>query len=607
MNTPSSAVTDGLRHASQLLHAGKRDAAFAVVARTAQAHPESAEAHWFLSGLQFESGNPDGALQSLRRTLSLDPAHAPAHGLLGEIMLSAGRTDEAECAFRQALALRHDHLPAAFNLGYMLLQRQRADEALALADGYIKEGFRQPGLLMLKGQALMALGNAPAAVQAFEALLRLAPASVEGQLGLAAALTENGDPQGGERISRGVLTTGHASPEAHFVLARSLILLNRLDEAAGELRIAVRARPDYVVAQTNLAELLWMQTGNVDAATAEIDAALCERPDLDALRIAKGRLLEAAQEPERAVAEMAKYRGIQGGGDAFDACIAIGQAALKFDPAQALAYAQRALRQAPDNGTALKTCCAALLGNGKPQEASALAERLHRADPADCHALALQAVAWRLLDDPRYGAMYDYRCVVPSLIDTPEGWPDLETYLAELAASLRKLHVHRAHPVFQSLRGGSQVDLDFRHSPDASVNAFPRAIEGAIRRYMATIDAGEPGWRKRNTGAYRLSGAWSVRLRPHGHHVNHVHPDGWLSSACYIELPSIDDDAEHAGWIQFGQPGMITAPPLWPEHFVKPRPGLLVLFPSYMWHGTVPFDGPPDAARVTIAFDVVPA
>ncbi|MEO8925573.1 MAG: putative 2OG-Fe(II) oxygenase [Caulobacteraceae bacterium] len=50
---------------------------------------------------------------------------------------------------------------------------------------------------------------------------------------------------------------------------------------------------------------------------------------------------------------------------------------------------------------------------------------------------------------------------------------------------------------------------------------------------------------------------------------------------------------------------MRTQPPLPPEHFVKPEPGLLVLFPSYMWHGTVQFSG--DQPRLTIAFDVAPA
>ena len=32
---------------------------------------------------------------------------------------------------------------------------------------------------------------------------------------------------------------------------------------------------------------------------------------------------------------------------------------------------------------------------------------------------------------------------------------------------------------------------------------------------------------------------------------------------------------------------------------------MLVLFPSYMWHGTIPFSG--DQPRLTVALDIVPA
>jgi hypothetical protein len=48
-----------------------------------------------------------------------------------------------------------------------------------------------------------------------------------------------------------------------------------------------------------------------------------------------------------------------------------------------------------------------------------------------------------------------------------------------------------------------------------------------------------------------------------------------------------------------------TQPVLAAEHAIKPEPGRLVLFPSYMWHGTAPFSG--DAERLTIAFDLLPA
>jgi hypothetical protein len=80
-----------------------------------------------------------------------------------------------------------------------------------------------------------------------------------------------------------------------------------------------------------------------------------------------------------------------------------------------------------------------------------------------------------------------------------------------------------------------------------------------------------------------------------------VHPEGWISSAFYVRVPG--DLQETEGWLTFGEPGPATAPPLPPEHLVKPEPGLLVLFPSYMWHGTVPFQSA--EKRLSCAFDIV--
>jgi len=90
------------------------------------------------------------------------------------------------------------------------------------------------------------------------------------------------------------------------------------------------------------------------------------------------------------------------------------------------------------------------------------------------------------------------------------------------------------------------------------------------------------------------------------HHVNHVHPRGWISSAYYVSVP--DETASgkgKAGWLKFGEPPIRTAPELLPEKWVQPKAGMVVLFPSFLWHGTAPIhDG---SVRVTAPFDVVPA
>jgi hypothetical protein len=143
-----------------------------------------------------------------------------------------------------------------------------------------------------------------------------------------------------------------------------------------------------------------------------------------------------------------------------------------------------------------------------------------------------------------------------------------------------------------------------KHARTPAIRGFLTAVDAPIRAYMAAVGRGGDPLRRRNTGDYRLDGMWSVRLRPGGFHVDHVHNRGWLSSACYVSLPrSVANDRE--GWLKFGEPGIATEPRLEAEMFQRPAPGRLVLFPSYMWHGTVPFSG--DEPRLSIAFDIIPA
>jgi hypothetical protein len=64
------------------------------------------------------------------------------------------------------------------------------------------------------------------------------------------------------------------------------------------------------------------------------------------------------------------------------------------------------------------------------------------------------------------------------------------------------------------------------------------------------------------------------------------------------------DPQSQAGALTFGEPSLMTIPVLPAEHVVRPEVGMLVLFPSYFWHGTVPFSS--KQTRLTVAFDVVP-
>lgn len=96
-----------------------------------------------------------------------------------------------------------------------------------------------------------------------------------------------------------------------------------------------------------------------------------------------------------------------------------------------------------------------------------------------------------------------------------------------------------------------------------------------------------------------------MRLWSSGRHVDHIHPEGWMSSAFYVSLPpSVRGGSGSAGHLQLGQPPSELGLELGPRRVLRPEPGRLALFPSYMWHGTVPFED--TQPRLTIAFDMLP-
>jgi tetratricopeptide (TPR) repeat protein len=371
---------------------------------------------------------------------------------------------------------------------------------------------------------------------------------------------------------------------AYLLLGRILNKQSRFAEAESAWRAAIRRDPASPQGQRELAELVWMQTGDLAKARAELDAA----PQTAEIVTIAVNLLQGAGEEDTAYA-LAAARAAR------DPSLHVlaARAALAIDPAAA----DRHLAAAPAGAmpaARAKTEIEVDLALGRAAQAVRRSEALHASRPGDQHATALMATAWRLAGDPRYQALYDYERLVRTYrIDPPEGWSNLDDYLSDLGQALDIIHGPLTHPVGQSLRHGSQTMRALSDYPQAPIRALFAAIDPPIHRHLAAIGAASQN--------YAIAGAWSVRLNNGGFHINHVHPEGWISSAFYVRTPQNLQGSE--GFLKFGEPGPPTTPHLREEHLVKPEPGLLVLFPSYMWHGTVPFAS--TEKRLSCAFDIV--
>lgn len=380
-------------------------------------------------------------------------------------------------------------------------------------------------------------------------------------------------------------------------LAAARAAVGESERGAEDLRQAVKRSPMWLQGHEQLAQLE-ATLGRRDQATASLDAAIATHAkalplwetllQVQLRRGAYGSLKEIVERAEKAgvhSAEFAVYRGIHAA--QFDEDIFPHDL---FDGAPSSAMQSLA-------GWRIRH----LLRVGAAREALPYVDSaLRQGETGEIWAYA--STVWRLTNDPRSTWLEgDPRLV--SVIDLSDRLPHLDN----LASALRALHVAKGEYLDQSVRGGTQTDGPLLSRIDPIIRELRQAIVGAVDRHVAQlppIDPRHPTLRHRRDRPVRFSGSWSVRLRPRGHHSNHMHPLGWISSALYVDLPRrAQDEPEDSGWLTLGEPDEQLGVNLQPWRKIEPKIGQLVLFPSFMWHGTVPFS---QGERLTIAFDVAP-
>jgi hypothetical protein len=204
--------------------------------------------------------------------------------------------------------------------------------------------------------------------------------------------------------------------------------------------------------------------------------------------------------------------------------------------------------------------------------------------------------AWRMTGDPRFDWLTGDPNLV-SVIDLSDGL----AAIPGLSGLLRSLHEVSGRYLNQSVRGGSQTDGPLFSRVEPGIRALRALIVGAVQGHVARFGSLPDSHPQKMASGRRtrFSGSWSVRLVDGGFHSVHVHPRGWISSALYLGLPANLSGDE--GSLTLGEPPPELGLALGPTRLVPPKVGQLVLFPSWMWHGTRPF---PKGERLSVAFDV---
>lgn len=587
---------EALQHAMALARGGQPGPAETILHRVLGLAPENPDALQLLGMIARQAGRNEDAAALFRRSLAANPAQPHVHNNLGNSLSDLRDPQGAAQAYREALSLAPAYEEARVNLAIALLA---GGDALAACDTLaplLRRDPRNARAWNILGQARRAIGELDHAITALRTALALRPGHVPTLHNLGVALRLAGWPNEALPLLARAAETDPASPEIAYNLGHCLQDLGRIDAAIVSYERAITLRPADRAAHQSLNGLLWRQ-GRSEDWLASYRKALALHPGDEGLLCDLADRLLLAGDAAGAAALLAPHADR----DLPELRYQLGRARWSLgEPDAALAQFDGASGFLP----AAREAARARIILDRPAEALDRLKPLLAADPFDQQALALQGLAWRFTGDPRAAWLNDIdRLVSASVLTPPDG--DVAGFNARLDAALTPLHRDHRHPLEQTLRGGTQTSDDLFALPDPMIAAMRAMIEARVRQWIAALPADPTHpFLRRNTGRFAFSGSWSVRLRSSGFHENHIHPEGWISACYYVALPAAVD-FHRQGWLKFGETGLRLGDRERITHMVRPEPGLLVLFPSYFYHGTVPFED--TGHRTTIAFDIVPA
>lgn len=549
-----------------------------------------------------------------------------------------GEKKPCQTAFVKALKRFPSHVPLLNSYGNFLVENDQlalAKKQFSVALSIEPTQFDANSNL---GRVSSLLGDHKTAVKFFQTALTLKSQSLNALVGAADSLQRLGDIQGAENLYLDGIERGLQGVKLYNNLATIRRSQNRIQEAIKLLEHALTLDPNEATTKRNLAACLALLNHNEKAealyanvieqnpfdveAQGECARLLWSIGDEKPFKYIQQNLNDpATQEPFwlwfiSLLVEADEYTLAQGYIDqllnqvpnSFQGLAMLGRVQRFKNDSACIDSHRQALKKSkqPNNKSLLNELGYSFLAFDKNTEAATIYSKLTKIDKLDQGWWTLLSTCFnRLGNRAKYSWLCDYDNLVFAV--------DLDGYvtqrgntvsIADLQLELDDMHKTTRHPIGQSLRGGTQTFEDLFDNKSELIQTLKDSVLEHAKQFISdkTIDKNHPFLSRIGANELEFVGSWSVSLKSEGFHKSHFHPQGWLSGVCYIDLPP-EIDEQGQGWLCFGKPE-IENDSFKGDYLVKPAAGRVVFFPSYMWHGTLPFKS--STRRLTVAFDITP-
>lgn len=444
------------------------------------------------------------------------------------------------------------------------------------------------------------------ALQLYQQVLLMCPESVEALTYSGVALLEIGKAKEAAKRLRAAVDAKPDCADARGYLGNALQLTGELDEAEAAFRGALELAPANARSHNNLGVLL-LKRDRPEEAVASFNSAVSINPcyaeahnNLCQAYLKLGENEEAIRAGEKAIENNSRYA--QGHNNYGNALAEVG----RYE--EAIAAYRKAIAIRPNFVDALNNLAVALIVEGQASEALEITEACFEVDPGNVTALATKSVALSEKgENEAQEALVDFDRLLQKIhVDPGPNYESLAAFNEALARHVCSHPTLTFAPADHATRKGKHSG-DLLAEPKGPISDLERIIADAFDRYVQALPANfEHPFLVRKPDQWELD-IWALVLDSEGHQVPHIHPSGWLSGCYYVQVSEAvsGQDEGHQGWIEFGRPQSIYHATIEPRlELVRPEEGLMVLFPSFHFHRTIPFEAP--AKRICIAFDICP-
>ena len=564
-----------------------------------------------LGMLAYKVADYPKAIDYMRQSLKFNAKQPNTENNIGNAFKRIRDYKKARLHYEKAIQLKEQYQEPWNNLISLLVETQEYAQALYLGNKANTLFGHPTPLLILCAQANTGLLQYQEAIALLQSILQRQPDDASAKLELGKTYYSAGQGETAIKYYFELMNAGINTFAVWHNLGNALSTLSRFDEAIDAYENAINLNPAYAQSYKNITELRWemgehqhLLTHYKKAFELSLDDVALQLDYLEHV-IRLGLNKEALE----IVAVLAKDSRIYSVNARF---ISLSSRAHKVNgnSQQAFEIEKTILTFKHVTSEARLSFVETALQNNEFAVAQQELAKVLQLEPENQFALALNHTGARLAP-----ALFDNtilsadKFIFEFDIQPPCEYNSIGDYCQALDTYLQVLHKGKHQPLDQTLHFGVQTRGNLFDDNHPLIRHLVAEIErciAATNTRIQEISETEniclyPGFSSQKPSYF--SGSWSVRLHNMGYHSNHMHPMGWLSSAFYVTLPEdIQCEQKKAGWFQVGVPNIKLGSELKPTRYIKPAIGKLILFPSFLWHGTVPFKE--EAYRLTVACDV---